>query len=100
MTVGAAPAATTRSPIGASREVLGFIVNIRFKICRPGMMRAAVDVFWVISAERLGNGAAISVAAREFERIGAYAIQTERRGAPGQPVGCEDRKRLHCRPIP
>jgi hypothetical protein len=100
MTVGAARAATTRSPMGPEREVLGFIVNIRFKICRPVMMRAAIDVLCVIFAERLGSGTAFAAAGRPVERTGADAIPAERSGGPGRPVRTEDREWLHRPQIP
>jgi hypothetical protein len=64
------------------------------------MMRAAVDVFWVIFVERLGSRAAFAAAGRAVERTGADAILTERRGAAGQLLSSEDREWLHRRPIP
>jgi hypothetical protein len=100
MTVGAARAATTRNPMGPEREVLGFIVNIRFKICRPVMMRAAIDVLCVIFAERLGSGTAFAAAGRPVERTRAVAIPAERSGGPGRPVRTEDREWLHRPQIP
>jgi hypothetical protein len=99
--VGAADAATTRSPIDPEREVLGFIVNIRFKICSRALMHAAFSVFCVIFVERLGSRIAFDAAGRPIERIDAAAIRAKRRCAPGRPVSpAEDREWLHRRPIP
>jgi len=100
MTVGAAWAATTRNPIGPEREVLGFIVNIRFKICPAVMMRAEIGVFCLIFGERLGSGTAFAVAGRAAVRMDAAVIPVKRPGAPGRPVSPEDREWLHRPPIP
>ncbi len=100
MTVGAAGAATTRNPMGPEREVLGFIVNIRFKICRPIMMRAAIDVLCVIFAERSGSGTAFAAAGRVGTRTGADRIPAKRRAAPGRLASSEDREWLHRPQIP
>ena len=94
MTDGAARAVPTRNPMGAEREVLGFIVNIRFKICGRVMMQAAIDVLCVIFARRLGSGTTFAATGRSVEQTGADAIPAER-GGPGRPVGSEDREWLH-----
>jgi hypothetical protein len=86
--------------MGPEREVLGFIVNIRFKICRPVMMRAAIDVLCVIFAERLGSGTAFAAAGRASMRTGADGIPAKRRGAPDRLASSEDREWLHRPQIP
>jgi len=82
------------------REVLGFIVNIRFKICRPVMIGAGFGVFCVTSAERLGNGTEYAAAERPLARTDAAMIAAKRTGAPGGPVSPEDREWLHPRIFP
>ena len=86
--------------MGPEREVLGFIVNIRFKICRPVMMRAAIDVLCVIFAERLGSRAAFAAAARPLARTHAALFEAKRPGAPCRPVSPEDCEWLHRPTIP
>ena len=80
--------------MGPKREVLGFIVNIRFKICRAVMMSAAFAVFCVTCAERLGNGTAFA-AERPLAPTDAAMIDAIHPGAPGRPVSPEDREQLH-----
>jgi hypothetical protein len=100
MTVAAADAATTRNPIGSAREVLGFIVNIRFKIFRPAKMRAAFDVFCVIFVERLGSGIAFDAAERQVVRIRTAAIAAKPPRALYRALSHEDCEWLHRPPIP
>jgi hypothetical protein len=86
--------------MGPKHQVLGFIVNIRFKICRPVMMRAAFGVFCVIFGKRLGSGTAFTARARPVVRKDAAAIRAQRPGAPGRPFSPEGREWLHRPPIP
>jgi len=85
--------------MGPKREVLGFIVNIRFKICRLILIRLALDLTCVTSVQRLGSGAE-SAAGRPLARTVAASIKAKSPGAPGGPVSLEDREWLHCPPIP
>jgi hypothetical protein len=86
--------------MGSAREVLGFIVNIRFKIFRPVKIQAAFVVSCVIFVERLGSGIAFDGAERPVVRMQAAAITAGRPHAVSRAVSREDREWLHRPPIP
>ena len=55
MKVGASHSATAQRLMRPERELLGLMVNIRFKIFRWDMVRAAFGVICVVSSERFGS---------------------------------------------